>query len=272
MRIRRFSPVQRLFHLFLLITFLIQSMTGLSRMYIETAWGRALSRCLGGYENARDIHIYVGLSMLCVFLIHAIYLIIKIDWKKIHHSLLGPDSLVPALIDIRRIFQHMAWFIGLKKKAPPFDRWGYWEKFDYWAVFWGMIIIGVTGLILAYSMAASRIMPGWVLNVAFWIHRIEAMLAMAHVFIIHFFIAHLRRHNFPMDRSIFEGSAGIKTVEHERPAWILRLKNEGRLNDVLVSEASLAAKIVYYVIGYIALATGIFLLVGALLNSSGVTW
>src|SRR5210317_1195468 len=100
-----------------------------------------------------------------------------------------------------------------------------------------MVIIGVTGLLLAWPIAASRIMPGWGLNVALWVHRIEAILAMAHVFLIHFFIGHLRRHNFPMDRAMFEGSADLEAARHERPAWIARLEQSGKLDGVLVAEA-----------------------------------
>jgi hypothetical protein len=126
---------------------------------------------------------------------------------------------------------------------------GFWvlprpRSFDYWAVFWGIPLLGATGLLLAYPLTASKIMPGWGLNVALWIHRIEAILAMCHVFIIHFFIAHLRRHNFPMDRAMFEGSADLTATRHERPAWIARL----------------------------AVVVGIFLLIGGLVNSPYITW
>jgi hypothetical protein len=115
-------------------------------------------------------------------------------------------------------------------------------------------------------------MPGWFLNIAFWIHRIEALLAMGHVFIIHFFIGHLRRHNFPMDRTMFEGSADLEATRHERPAWLARLEQTGELDRQLVPETSLARRAVYYVVGYLALACGVFLLVGGLLNSPYITW
>ena len=155
----------------------------------------------------------------------------------------GPDSLVPRPADIVQFFKHIGWFLVIGK-APEFDRWGYWEKFDYFAVFWGMIILGTTGLLLAFPLSSTKVIPGWGLNVAFWIHRIEALLAMAHLFIIHFFIAHLRRHNFPMDRAIFEGSADLNAARHERPAWIARLEQSGELDSALVSEAMPAQRVI----------------------------
>ena len=254
-----------------MLSFLAQAATGLARMYIETPWGKSLSRLFGGYEAARTVHITIGIFMICGFALHAVYLLFKIDWRNFPESLFGPDSLMPRSKDIKDFFHHIGWFLGLKD-APRFDRWGYWEKFDYWAVFWGMIILGGTGLLLAFPLAASRVMPGWGLNVALWIHRIEALLAMAHLFIIHFFIAHLRRHNFPMDHAIFEGSVDLEAVLHEKPAWIERLKNSSKLDNVLVADAMPAQRFIYYVFGYAAVAVGLFLLIGALMNISYISW
>jgi len=165
-RIKRFSPLQRLFHALLMLSFLVQGATGLARMYTETPWGRGLGGMFGGYEAARTVHIYVGIFMLCGLLVHVFYLLFKINWQKFPRSLAGPDSLLPRPNDIKQFFQHIAWFMGIGK-PPAFDRWGYWEKFDYWAVFWGLIIIGTTGLLMAFPLTSSRIMPGWGLNVAF---------------------------------------------------------------------------------------------------------
>jgi len=254
-----------------MLSFLIQGATGLSRMYFETSWGKKLSWIFGGYESTLTVHKYVGIFMICGFLIHAIYLFFKIDWRNFPQSLLGPDSVLPRPRDLKQFFQHIGWFVGLSK-PPEFDRWGYWEKFDYWAVFWGMNIIGITGLILAYPLVSTRVMPGWGLNVCFWIHRIEALLALAHVFIIHFFIAHLRRHNFPMDRTMFVGSADYKAVRHEKPEWIQRLKENGELDGMLVDDAPPGLRIFHYLLGYAAVAFGLFLLFGALINTPYITW
>jgi formate dehydrogenase gamma subunit len=266
-RIKRFTPLQQLFHGFLMITFLIQSATGLARMYIETAWGQRLAYLFGGYEASRTVHVYVGILMLCGFVVHVLYMLAKVNWRRMS----GPDSLLPRLEDVKHFIQHVGWFVGLKKQ-PEFDRWGYWEKFDYWAVFWGMVVIGITGLMLAFSFATSRLFPGWILNVAFWVHRIEALLAIAHVFIIHFFIGHLRRLNFPMDRAMFEGSADLDHCRHERPAWIRRLEKDDTLDGMLTAEAAVGRRVLFYLFGFLSLAVGIYLLVGALVNVRLITW
>ncbi len=266
-RIKRFTPVQRLFHSLLIFSFLLLGATGLSRLYITSDWGKWLAGVFGGYDSALVVHEYAGLFMIFGFIIHVIYLLAGINSQNIT----GPDSLLPRGKDITDFFSHIGWFLGLRE-MPRFDRWGYWEKFDYWAVFWGMLIIGVTGLMMAYPLVATRYMPGWGLNVALWVHRIEALLAMAHVFIIHFFIAHLRPHNFPMDRAMFEGSADLETIQGEKPSWIDRLKSNGELEGMRVAEAAAPRKAVFFIFGYAMVGIGLFLLIGALANRNAVAW
>jgi hypothetical protein len=95
--------------------------------------------------------------------------------------------------------------------------------------------------------------------------RLQPLLAMAHVFLIHFFVGHLRRHNFPMDRAMFEGSVNLDATRHERPAWIA-------LDGVLVSEAMTAQRVIYYVLGFAAIAAGLYLFIGALINVPYISW
>ena len=270
-RIKRFSLTQRLFHFLLMLSFLTQAATGFSRMFIETPWGRFLASLFGGYQWSLAIHKWMGIFMLALFCLHLIYILRKIEWRRFPRSLQDPESLLPRWSDVRQALQHLGWFLG-KSPHPRFDRWGYWEKFDYWAVFWGMVILGVTGLVMAYSLTLTRIVPGWTLNVAFWIHRVEAILAIAHVFIIHFFIAHVRRHSFPMDVAMFEGSVGLDAARREKPAWIERLEQNGELEAILVPQTNLKFRLLYYLIGFSAVGFGLFLLIGGLVNSPHITW
>lgn len=270
-RIRRFTPVQQLFHLLLIITFMTQAVTGLARLFIETSWGKWLAWLFGGYEACRTIHIYVGIFMICLFVLHLFYVLGKVNWKEFPGSLYGPDSLMFRFKDVKDFFRHVGWFFGIAK-APEFDRWGYWEKFDYWAVFWGIPVLGITGLLLAYHVAASKIMPGWGLNIALWIHRIEAILAMLHVFILHLVLSNLRRSNFPMDRAMFEGSVELTHARHERPAWVSRLEQAGELERNLVPEAPVGRRAIFYVFGYAVIVVSTFLLIGGLINSPYITW
>lgn len=265
-RIRRFTPIQRGFHLILMLTFVIQSATGLTRMYGGTGWGERMADLFGGYSNTLTIHKGVGLFMLFAFIIHLIYILTTRNWRKLPASVYGPDSLLPRLEDIVQSIRHVGWIIGLKG-PPRFDRWTYWEKFDYWAVFWGICLLGGTGLLLYSPVHSSRFIPGWTLNVLLWIHRIEATLAMAHVFLIHFFIGHLRRENFPMDLAMFDGGVDLEKARHERPEWVERLEKEGALQHALVANSPLSLRVIYHVFGFAIIIGCLYLLVNAFLNA-----
>jgi len=150
--------------------------------------------------------------------------------------------------------QHVRWFVGLGPR-PAFDRYTYWEKFDYWAVFWGMAIIGGSGLLLWFPVAFARVMPGWAFNIALLVHGEEALLAVGFIFTIHFFNSHLRPEKFPMDMVIFTGRVPEHEWRDERPAEYARLA--GDAPDA--GPPSGRAWIVGRVIGSAAVAAGLVL-------------
>ena len=125
----------------------------------------------------------------------------------------GPDSMVPQLQDGIDIYRNFEWFIGAGPR-PQFDRWTYWEKFDYWAVFWGMFIIGRSGLLLSFPVFFAQLLPGWMFNIAALVHGEEALLAVGFMFTFHFFNGHLRPAKISMDAVVFTG----RISEHEMKA------------------------------------------------------
>ncbi len=95
---------------------------------------------------------------------------------------------------------------------------------------------------------------------------------MLHVFIIHFAIAHLRRHNFPMDRTMFCGDTDLEAATEERPAWIARLRTNGALTSKTTGEAPAGRVVVSYAVGLCAVGLGIYLVIGGLMNAFLVSW
>ncbi len=268
--LKRFPAVHRLWHLGLLVVFMILSVTGIAWMYFETPWGRGLAERFGGFGTTLEIHRIAGLIMLAGFLLHTVYILFRVEWRKIPKSLMGPDSLVFQWVDVKGFFAHLGWILGIKD-APRFERWSWWEKFDYWAVWWGLIIVAVTGLMLYNPVLTSDYMPGWLLNVALWVHRIEAVLAMGHIFTIHFTVENWRPSAFPYNASMFDGVVKLEEVKHKHPAWVERLEKEGRFGEFLVPPPPVPLRILYFVFGYAIILLGLFLLVFAIANAALLT-
>jgi cytochrome b subunit of formate dehydrogenase len=270
-RIIRFNVFDRLFHVFIMVTFLLQAVTGLGRLLYTTSWGKFVVNLFGGYGGATTVHQTVGILMIIGFVIHIIYVLAKVEWRSWRQSLFDADSLAPRPADVVHFGQKVRWFFGMGP-PPAFDRWTYWEKFDYWAVFWGLPLLGITGVMLMYPLATSRIMPGWVLNVLVLFHRAEALLAMLYIFIIHFTIGHFRRGMFPMNECMFAGSVELEKEKEEKPLWIARLQEEGRLEEAVVPGPPYWYRVVYFIFGYTALIVGLYLLFTIVIYRNYVEW
>jgi cytochrome b subunit of formate dehydrogenase len=141
-----------------------------------------------------------------------------------------------------------------------FDRWTYWEKFDYWAPFWGMFIIGLSGLTLWFPVFFGKFLPGWAFNVATIVHGEEAFLAAVFLFTVHFFNCHFRPEKFPVDVIMFTGSQTLAEFQHERPLEYARLVREGKLEHYLVGAPSVKMARYSRILGLALIAIGLILL------------
>ncbi len=226
---RRFGPIERVMHALLMLTFIGCALTGVPLLFADHEWATTLVGLMGGFQAAALIHRICAAVMTVVFIGHVLRVFVRAflaeDWLAYFW---GPNSLVPNLKDGQDIVGMFKWFFG-KGPRPQFDRYTYWEKFDYWAVFWGMFIIGGSGFMLWFPMFFSQFLPGWVFNIAMIVHGEEALLAVGFIFTIHFFNGHLRPEKFPMDLVIFTGRLPEHELKDERQVEYARLVSEGRL-------------------------------------------
>jgi len=262
-RVRRFTGIDRLTHLFLIVTFMVLAVTGAAQVVMHTDWGRELLWLMGGYERVKAVHIATGWVMTVGFVVYIIMALARLDWRQPGRSLFGPDSLIPKWRDFKEFGQRLLWFFGLGK-APRFERWTYLEKFDYWAVFWGIPLLFITGLMLYYPIETSRILPGWTLNVAAVLHRAEAVLALVYIVLIHLVFGHFRRSTFPLNDAMFSGGVPLDHLEQEKPDWVVRLHREGRLARMAVAAPALWFRALYLLFGYATIAFGLYLVLSAL--------
>lgn len=169
-------------------------------------------------------------------------------------------SLIPLWRDVKDIKANVLYFIG-KGPKPEFGRWTYWEKFDYLAVFWGVLIIGATGLVLWFPEEATTVLPGWALNVATIIHSDEALLATVFIFVVHFFHTHLRPESLPMDAVIFTQRMPLSKFKAERPKEYESLLKNGKLEELLLPPPREWFSKTVLVVGLTFLAIGVLIVI-----------
>jgi cytochrome b subunit of formate dehydrogenase len=258
---RRFTPAERVLHAVLMLSFVGCALSGLPLIFADRPWAATLAGMLGGFEGAGRVHRTCAFIMIVIFVMHVVMVMGRaITGGRLMGVLWGPDSMVPQPQDIIDIYRNFNWFIGVGPR-PQFDRWTYWEKFDYWAVFWGMFIIGGSGLLLWFPMFFARFLPGWIFNIAALVHGEEALLAVGFIFTIHFFNGHLRPAKFPMDTVVFTGRISEHELKDERRLEYDRLTREGRLAPSETTPPSEEAKWFGWIVGGAALALGIVAIV-----------
>lgn len=235
LQFQRFTRLNRVLHILMIVSFMTLALSGMTLKFSYTGWAVILSHLLGGFESAGYIHRFAAVIMVSVFITHLINLFKtkKRENLTLMKFIFNKDSMMFNKKDWNDFKDSMKWFIG-KGERPQYGRWTYWEKFDYFAVFWGMVVIGSTGITLWFPEFLTNFLPGWVINVATIIHSDEALLATGFIFTIHFFNTHLRPEKFPMDIVIFSGRVSVEEFKDDRPDEYNELVEKGELEKYLV--------------------------------------
>ncbi|MBF0175557.1 MAG: cytochrome b/b6 domain-containing protein [Magnetococcales bacterium] len=258
--IQRFPFLWRLAHLSFALSIMTLAFTGMTVLYSDAFWAPTVARFLGGAAMMALVHRVAAVVFTVVFFAHLGAVLYRIFWRnRKTFRWFGPTSLLPHWGDLKDFIAMMRWFFG-KGPRPVFDHWTYWEKFDYWAPFWGMFIIGSSGLILWFPKIAGEYFPGWIFNVATIIHGEEAFLAVVFIFSVHFFNCHFRPSKFPLDIMMFVGRMPLEEFKHERQVEYARLKESGQLVNILAEPPSSRLTFWSRILGFTLIAIGLTLL------------
>ena len=257
--ISRFGPWARLGHLLFAISLMVLTLTGMTLMYASSDWAPVVIRLLGGPETMAIIHRVCAVIFVGIFVIHLIWVVqfLARNWKTF--DLFGPDSVNFNMQDLKDVIAMFKWFLG-KGERPVFDRWTYWEKFDYWAPFWGVTIVGSTGLVMWFPTLTATYLPGWVFNVAAIAHGEEAFLAAVFLFTVHFFNNHFRPDKFPLDIVMFTGTMSLEHFARDHAVQYRRLLESGELAKLLVDAPTPAMTLRSRILGVVLIAFGLSLL------------
>lgn len=259
--VRRFEPFQRNLHLMVVTSFFGLAFTGMMLKFSYAGWARVVARLLGGFEVAGWIHRFCAVLTFTYFGLHLWDLIRRKrrsgrSWRRF---IFGPESMIFNRRDWRELVGSLKWFLG-KGPRPDYGRWTYWEKFDYFAVFWGVAVIGSTGLLLWFPTLLTRLLPGWMINVATTIHSDEALLAVGFIFTIHFFNTHFRPEKFPIDTAVFVGGTPLEEFKRDRPREYQEMVERGELEQRLMPPPQPIILKFWRRFGFTALAVGLLLI------------
>jgi len=265
---RRFSWGWRITHLALVLGVMILVLTGMTVLYADSFWAPTVMNLLGGPEVAGTLHRFGAMIFISVFFGHLLAIAVCIIRNCKTWTWFGPRSLLPNWQDLKDVIAMFRWFFG-KGERPIFDKWAYWEKFDYWAPFWGLTIVGVSGAMMWFPEITASVFPGWIFNVATIVHGEEAFLAAVFLFTVHFFNSHFRPDKFPQDIAMFTGTVPLEEYKREHTLEYQRLVESGEIDKYLVDAPSKPLTTGSKILGAFLILTGLGLLALVLLGFWG---
>jgi formate dehydrogenase gamma subunit len=203
----RLSRNQRGQHWLLLTSFIILVLSGFALQYPDS-W---LAWLLGGEFLRRIIHRAAAVVMLLVGTYHVLYLALSKEGR------LWVKDMFPRLKDVKDVLGNFAYYLGLTNVKPKLARFGYAEKAEYWAVIWGTLIMGLTGLMIWFKLGVFAFVPRWWLDIALSVHFYEAVLATLAIIVWHFYQVIFDPDVYPVNFAFIDGrvSEELFKEEHE---------------------------------------------------------
>lgn len=202
----RMNTAERIQHLVLLTSFFTLVLTGFALKYPDS-W---LAWLLGSSESFRRIgHRVAGVVLLGVGIYHLIYIVRTPDGRQLFRD------MRPVAKDIYDLLAHIRYGLGRTSAHPSFGRFGYAEKAEYWAVVWGILIMGVTGLMAWFKVQVTSLLPRWTIDVALTIHFYEAVLATLAIFVWHFYHVIFDPDVYPMNWAWWDGRVSAEWYQKE---------------------------------------------------------
>ncbi len=214
-RFERFSLNERLQHIVLFSSFIVLVFTGFPLKYPEVEFLDPLFYLTGGVQGARIIHRIAAVIMGLDFLYHNLYIFSLLYRRRI--GLKQILLMVPQPKDVKDLVQNFRYFMGLSKERPRFDKFSYLEKFDYWAVYWGVFIMGGSGLVLWFPEFWTQFTQLDIVRISYIAHSDEALLAFLAITCWHLYNVHLSPRHFPMNKVWYRGWLTREEMIEEHP-------------------------------------------------------
>ena len=202
--VERMDVNQRMQHLVLMVSFVVLAATGFALKFPNT-W---FAHLMGSDDVRRTIHRASGLVLLGAGIYHIWYVALTRNGRKLL------CDLWPRWRDVQDVITNFGHLLMGRPKAR-FGRFGYPEKLEYWAVVWGTVVMGITGLAIWFKVDVTHWLPRWVVDVAVTIHYYEAILACLAIVIWHFYHVMFDPDVYPMNFAWLNGKVPKKWHEEE---------------------------------------------------------
>ncbi len=219
-KVPRFTRVQLLQHQILLTSFILLVITGFPIKFPDWTVSQWIIHAVGGVTARGAVHRLMGAILLLAGVWHVLWVVTSPrGWREFLRML-------PERDDPKRALGILKYFFGLSREFPPSGKFSLYEKFDYMAVGWGSVIMGVTGLALWFPHIALQIAPKWALDVCHVVHSDEAVLAFLAITIWHFYHVHYKPTIWPMNTTWLDGQVRLGDLKEEHRLEYERLRSE----------------------------------------------
>jgi len=226
----------------------VLALTGMPLKFHDASWAQPVYALFGGIKVAPVVHKIAGSILLLLFVFHLGYivysiftdLIIPLKKKKQLRVSTVIKSIVthpimPSFKDVKDIIDLLKYLLFFTDKRPEGDKFTWKEKFDYWAPFWGIVIMVSTGLVMWQKEIVTRFLPGEVINLALIAHSDEALLAALFLFIWHFYNVHFSTSVFPMGTVFLTGYLPEHLMVEEHYEYYRKVMKAAGLEDEMLA-------------------------------------
>jgi cytochrome b subunit of formate dehydrogenase len=189
----------------------------------------------GGIETTRLIHHVFAIVVMLLAVYHILDVGYQIFVKRTRLNML------PGVQDIKDAWKAFMYNIGFSKKRPQMGRFSFEEKAEYWALIWGIAIMGITGFMMWNPITTARFLPGEIIPASKAAHGGEALLAVMAIVVWHMYGVHLKRFN----KAMFTGKQTEKEMLHEHPLELADIK-AGIAERPVDSKSLRKRKTIYY--------------------------
>jgi formate dehydrogenase gamma subunit len=217
----RLSLFQRIQHWLLVGSFLLLTVTGLPMRFPQVEWLAFVYRLVGGLAVARAIHRFAAVVMIADGVLHLVYLGVLLVRHRF--SIREAWPMIPNRKDARDWWETSLYYFSLRRALPQYDRFNFREKFDYFAVFWGLPVMMVSGVILWFPVFFGNRLPDLAIGMAYIAHSDEAVLAISAIVVWHFYNVHYNPDKFPMSWVWWDGKISEDEIKTEHPLEYERL-------------------------------------------------